>query len=169
MRKAVYPETLRAFVEDGPAWDVIEAHDLDLEYFDAFDNSWQSSWGLDEEAAGQLLSFAMDGSGGMVCFWTYSTVDLDVAPIVHIGSEGECALLGPDLGTFLAFTALGFDPFALVDGFAESPGGEPPHERAIDWLEERGIEIPESVGDTIEFARQEHPDIDQWIQEHTTL
>jgi hypothetical protein len=164
-----FPELLREFIEEGPAWDIIEAHDLDLEYFEAFEDSWKSGWGLDDEAAAQLHAFAMDGSGGMVCFWTYATVDLEVAPIVHIGSEGECALLAPDLGTFLALTALGFDPFALADGFTEPPGGEPPHERGLDWLDEHGITPPESVGDMLDMVRLEHPDIDEWVQEHVTI
>ncbi len=164
-----FPELLREFIEDGPGWDVIEALDLDLEYFEEWDNTWQEGWGLDEVAAGQLHAFAMDGTGGMVCIWTYATVDLEVAPIVHIGSEGECAMLAPDLGTFLALTALGFDPFALADGFTDPPGGEPPHDRAVDWLEDHGIKIPESVGDTLEMAKTEHPDVDEWVQEHVTI
>lgn len=169
MSEVTYPELLRDFVEDGPAWEVIEAHDLDLEYFESFDDTWQTSWGMNEVAAEQLHAFAMDGTGGMVCFWTYSTVDLEVAPVVHIGSEGECSMLAPDLGTFLAMTALGFDPFAIIDGFTEPPGNEPPHERALDWLESRGIEPPDSVAETLDAAQQEHPDIDTWVQEHATL
>lgn len=157
-----FPPLLREFL-DGPAWDLVEIHDLDLEYLEDWADDWKAPWGLDDHAASALWAFAQDGTGGMVCLWTYDDQEFDDAPVVHLGSEGECAMLGGNLGEFLALTALGLDPFAIADGYVEAPSGEPPHEEALGFLEARGVDRPDSVANVLQRAQQDHPDIDEWV------
>ena len=150
---------------DGPAFDVIEHHDLDLEYYPDWKGVWDN---IEPDAAGRLGAFAQEGTGGLICVWTYDGQDVMEAPVVHLGSEGECVVLAANIGEFLAMNALGWGPFALADR-EESPwSDQPPHEEGLEFLAARGITPPESVPDAIRAATDSHPDFEEWVYARLT-
>lgn len=163
-----FPALLASFL-DGPAWDIVEHHDLDLEYLDDWDHDWQSYWGLNDAAAALLHAFAQDGTGGMVCLWTYDDQPLDEAPVVHLGSEGDSCLLAADLAQFLALTALGLEPFALAEDRWEGWSEQEVHEGGVAFLEDHDVALPTSVEDAVTAARTQHPDVTDWVSERLTV
>ena len=160
MAETPFPALLVEFL-DGPAWDIIEELELDLEYHPEWFEDWKPYWGLNKEGNSMLWSFAMEGAGGEVCLWTYEGQDLDVAPVVHLDSEGEVSMLAGNLGEFLMLTTFGFDPFTDPEELDEQC-----HEEGRAFLVARGVEVPESVSVAIERAIAAHPDFEEWIDEH---
>lgn len=56
----------------------------------------------------RLIVFAQDGTGSLFCLWLRPEHDdVDRAPVVYLGSEGEVGVLARDPAAFLEFVASG--------------------------------------------------------------
>ncbi len=164
MTKPQFPEILRKYV-DGPGWDVIAEQDLDLEFYEEWQDDWMSPWGLDDEAQTMLWSFAQEGAGGRVCLWTYDDQPVEFAPVVHIDSEGSCSMLAGNIAEFIALTVVGLDPFGIAFS-SGAPEAEPPTEVGEQFLADWNLEVPDSVSKLLEAAEEAHPDIEEWVFSH---
>jgi hypothetical protein len=56
----------------------------------------------------RFINFAQDGTGSLFCLWLRpGHDDVETAPVVYLGSEGELGVLAKDPAAFLEFVASG--------------------------------------------------------------
>lgn len=123
----------------------------------------------------RLVVFAQDGTGSLFCLWLRpGHDDVDTAPVVYLGSEGELGVLGKDPAAFLEFVASGvtydghgggfFDPLEAEDD--EELPAEVLARRAkvAEWVMQRTgkkeLRKPEELRAEAEAA---YPDFADWV------
>ncbi len=133
----------------------------DLELFERFGHpdetaQWFRSWTDNDEADGrEFRLFAMEGGGGFVGLWLVREGrPLTEQPVVFVGSEGELAVMAPDLGSYLWLLAYGVHPFVAL-GEEPCPTGTSPEVVAVaERHAPRARRGPEEI---LELAREEFP------------
>ncbi len=123
------------------------------------------AWFGEEAAASQFAGFGAGPTGSILAFWLYRGPDASVAPIVHLGSEGENnAVLASGFGDFLHLLGIGYDDLGSDD--LHAPPCDPNSaERFREWLlAEFGIVPPLTASALVEQARSKHPDLEAWIE-----
>ena len=118
----------------------------------------------DVEAASQFAGFGAGPDGSILAFWLYQGPDASVAPIVHLGTEGQNNIvLASDFREFLHLLGIGYSELGFDD--LNAPPTEPEtaeHLRA--WLlAEFGISPPVTGAALVTQAQARHPDLAMWI------
>lgn len=103
-----------------PALADLAAHERfgpDFEMYERFEAGEETAWwfrlwtGNDEVDGSEFRFFGMQGAGGYVGLWLVRPgLPLEGQPVVYLGSEGETAVLAPDVGSFLWLLAQGVGP-----------------------------------------------------------
>ena len=123
----------------------------------------------------RFVVFAQDGTGSLFCLWLRpGQADVETAPIVYLGSEGELGVLGKDPVAFLEFVASGmtfnghsgsfFDP--LEDEEDEDEVAEAKRRRAAvaAYLKRSaGVTKLRDPAQVRAEAEAAHPDLEAWI------
>jgi len=138
-------------------------------YFELLDcgaNSLYYWFGKDEAAASQFAIFGHGGDGCMYGYWLYDNQTIETAPIIFLGSEGDQnKVLANDFKDFLASLAVGYEDL----GYKFDRGEIELTEQLIhfrNWLEtELGIKPVEDVEVSIEKAMQNHPSLENWLDD----
>lgn len=123
----------------------------------------------------RFVVFAQDGTGSLYCVWLRpGHDDVDKAPVVYLGSEGELGVLGKDPAAFLEFVASGmsfdghggsfFDPIEDEDDEDYVAEVADRRARVAEYVMRRTgkaeLRHPAAVRAEAEAA---YPDLEQWI------
>lgn len=73
-----------------------------------------SDWTRNDAANEELLTFAQDGAGGQYALWV-GTVDMERAPVVKLGDDGDLIVLAKDAFDFAWLLACGVEPIAVAE------------------------------------------------------
>jgi len=127
----------------------------------------QDYFGEGSDAWKDLAGFGAGPDGSILALWLNdSTRDTRVAPVVHLGSEGDALkVLAKDFRSFLELFAIGYNEIGF-DDLAEPPK-EPESAGALRiWLEQEFGIIPPTVGaGIVEAANQVHPGFASWVDQ----
>lgn len=89
---------------------------FDLEVYGSFDEQYTASeWARNPAAGEHLRTFAIDGAGGQFVLWRRGASPSIDRAVVFLGSDGEAAVLAPDLHGFLSRLAHGQDRRAMME------------------------------------------------------
>jgi hypothetical protein len=123
----------------------------------------------------RLIVFAQDGTGSLFCLWLRpGRDDVDSAPVVYLGSEGELGVLGKDPAAFLEFVASGvtydghggcfFDPLESDDDEEFAAETMARRAKVAKWVMQRTgkkeLRQPDALRAEAEAA---YPDLEAWI------
>jgi hypothetical protein len=122
-------------------------------WFGGGSNAWQ-----------QLAGFGSGPDGSILALWLYAGTDTSVAPVVHLGSEGdELKVLADNVRDFLVLFGIGYGELGFDD--LSQPAAEPGSAaRLREWLNaEFGLCCPTTGADLVQRATAHHPDFAQWV------
>lgn len=123
----------------------------------------------------RFVVFAQDGTGSLFCLWLRpGHDDIDTAPVVYLGSEGELGVLGKDPAAFLEFVASGvtfdghggyfFDPLETEDDEELEAEVLARRAKVAKWVMQRtgkqALRKPEELRAEAEAA---YPDLADWV------
>src|SRR6476620_1817078 len=81
-------------------------------------------FGADSEAWRDLAGFGAGPDGSSLAFWLYAGPDISVAPVVHLGSEGDhLMVIADNFRDFLAVFGIGYAELGFDD--LSKPPAEP--------------------------------------------
>ncbi|HEX7446791.1 MAG TPA: hypothetical protein VF306_04555 [Pirellulales bacterium] len=123
--------------------------------------SLKAWFGGDTEAASQFAGFGAGPDGSILAFWLYAGPDASMAPIVHLGSEGQNnAVLASDFHEFLHLFGIGYGELGFED--LSAPPAEPGTARHLRlWLADEFNIIPPATGaELVRKAQARHPDLE---------
>jgi hypothetical protein len=129
-------------------------------------NALKAWFGDDEEAAKQFAGFGAGPDGSILAFWLYRGPDASVAPIIHLGSEGQNNLvLASDFREFLHLFGIGYGELGFDD--LGAPPTEPQGaDRLRAWLfAEFGITPPPTGAELVQQAQSRHSDLIAWVRD----
>jgi hypothetical protein len=150
---------------------------VDLAESDDNVKSWLGSLPTDGT---RLIVFAQDGTGSLFCVWLRpGQTDVESAPIVYLGSEGELGVLGKDPAAFLEFVASGmtfdghasrfFDPLDSDDDDEYATDERARRAGVVEFVRERtgksSIRHPDLVRAEAEAA---YPGFEAWVSANNT-
>jgi hypothetical protein len=116
------------------------------------------------DTAEQLILFGHELDGAMYGYWLYDKHDINTAPIIFLGSEGQDnKVVANSLEEFLALLAVGADGTGYA-GYNLKPEWyvPPPENRLImfrEWLAGLGI-YPGDPKEIVDRAMQSHPNLE---------
>lgn len=88
----------------------------DLEFYERYNQEYRpSDWMRKPVADEEFFTFVQDGAGGQYALHLVGDVDVDRAPVVKLGRDGEVAVLGRDLIDFAWLIACGVEPIGVGD------------------------------------------------------
>jgi hypothetical protein len=117
----------------------------------------------------RFVVFAQDGTGSLYCVWLQPGHDeVETAPIVYLGSEGELGVLGKDPAAFLEFVASGMSFDGHGGSFFDPDEGDEEalarREQVAEWVKQRtgktDLRHPDEVRAEAEAA---YPGLEQWV------
>lgn len=117
-------------------------------------------FGDDDVMASNFAYFGAGPDGSILAFWLLHGRDANLAPIVHLGSEGSNNIvLAADFPSFLRLFGIGYDELGFDD--LMNPPEDP--ESAANfrvWLQhELGIACPETGQEIVNEAQRICPDV----------
>jgi hypothetical protein len=141
-------------------------------YFSLIDHGMrtaEASFDGDQTAAKEFVLFGTDPDGSSYGFWIYEGRTLDTAPVVYLGSEGEgWTVLANTVEEFLALLALGKEDLGFLADrlyFPEPEEVTPGLKLFRRWLKkECGIVTAADPAAIVSRARQNHPDLQNWLR-----
>ncbi|HVI00820.1 MAG TPA: hypothetical protein VM869_19015 [Enhygromyxa sp.] len=123
----------------------------------------------------RFIVFAQDGTGSLFCLWLRpGHDDVEAAPVVYLGSEGELGVLGKDPAAFLELVASGmtfdghgggfFDPLESEDDEEFAAEGKARRAKVAEWVKQRTgkseLREPDAVRAEAEAAC---PGLEAWV------
>ncbi|MFY0540711.1 hypothetical protein [Nannocystis pusilla] len=88
----------------------------DLEFYEQYNQEYRpSDWMRKPIADEEFFTFVQDGAGGQYALHLVGDGDVDRAPVVKLGRDGEVAVLGRDLIDFAWLIACGVEPIGVGD------------------------------------------------------
>lgn len=106
----------------------------------------------------RLIVFGQDGTGSLYTLWLApGHDDVETAPVVYLGSEGELGVLGKDPAAFLEFVASGMT-FDGHNGAFFDPLESDDDEDFATEEQARRAKVVEFVGQRVGKATLRHPD-----------
>jgi hypothetical protein len=167
----ILPPALAEIREIGFEWDYDEETDeavgCDFDLYEALEDPERTAWwfrlwtGNPETDGGEFRFFGTSGSGDYTGFWLVRPgVPLTDQPVVHIGSEGQRAVLARNLGDLLWLFAAGFGPNEAY----ENPDAQPQPNEAFGAIARRyapAAELPASQ--ILAAAQAEFPHFSELI------
>ncbi len=132
------------------------------------DTLWDAPFA--DELRPYFVLFGSDVSGSMYAFWLYHDFPLESAPVVYLEFEGERnAILTNSLNEFLSILGLGVDELGYYIDDPEWRNHIIPDStnlRFREWLKtELNIEVLSDPKQMIENARENHPNLNTWINQ----
>lgn len=123
-------------------------------------------FGDGSEAWRQLAGFASGPDGSILALWLYAGMDASLAPVVHLGSEGDhLKVLADKLRDFLALFGIGYGELGF-DDLSQPPDEPESAARLREWLAaEFGIRSPETGIALVQRAQACHPDFAKWVHD----
>lgn len=127
-------------------------------------------FGNDGIMASNFAYFGAGPDGSILAFWLLNGKDANLAPIVHLGSEGSNNLvLAADFHLFLHLFGIGYDELGF-DDLTNPPEDPDSAENFRIWLQsEFGINCPETGEEIVSEAQCSCPDlqeaIDSWYKQ----
>lgn len=126
-------------------------------------------FGENEEVLAQFLEFGHTSDGSSYALWLYKDMLLEDAPIVYFDSDGqENTVVANNLSEF--FTLLSSDEEVRCDLYAQTEDDLEHTARNQEfrvWMWERYcLEVASDPNEVMLKAKQNHPDLQTWIQEH---
>jgi hypothetical protein len=123
----------------------------------------------------RFIVFAQDGMGSLFCLWLRpGHKDVETAPVVYLGSEGELGVLGKDPAAFLEFVASGmtfdghggsfFDPLESEDDEELVAERTARRKKVATWVKKqtgkKTLRQPDALRAEAEAA---YPGLEDWI------
>lgn len=106
----------------------------------------------------RFIVFAQDGMGSLFCSWLRpGHDDVETAPVVYLGSEGELGVLGKDPAAFLEFVASGMTFDGHGGSFFDPLESETDEDYAAE-LRERRVKVVKFVEQQTGKQSLRHPD-----------
>jgi hypothetical protein len=120
----------------------------------------------DSEAARQFAGFGAGPDGSILAFWLYHGPDASIAPVIHLGSEGQNNMvLASDFREFLHLLGIGYGELGF-DDLSVPPAEAGTAERLRAWLlAEFGIRPPSTGAVLVQQAQTKHPDLEAWVRD----
>jgi hypothetical protein len=128
--------------------------------------SLKAWFGNGSEAWGQLAGFGSGPDGSILALWLYAGMNTSIAPVVHLGSEGDhLKVIADNFHDFLALFGIGYGELGFDD--LSKPAEEPASAtRLREWLvTEFGIRSPETGIALVQHAQACHPDFAKWVHD----
>lgn len=137
----------------------------DLEFYEQYNQEYRpSDWMRKPIADEEFFTFVQDGAGGQYALHLVGDVDIDRAPVVKLGRDGEVAVLGRDLIDFAWLIACGVEPIGVGDnGQLRGPFEASAAMQA--WV--RTLDANRTFGtaeETLQAAAAAHPGLVQHIR-----
>jgi hypothetical protein len=123
----------------------------------------------------RFIVFAQDGTGSLFCLWLRpGHKDVETAPVVYLGSEGELGVLGKDPAAFLEFVASGmsfdghggsfFDPLDSESDEDSATEATARRAKVAKWVKKRTgkntLRHPDALRAEAEAA---YPGLEAWV------
>ena len=123
-------------------------------------------FGDDSEAWRQLAGFGSGPDGSILALWLYAGTDTSLAPVVHLGAEGDhLKVLADKFLDFLALFGIGYGELGF-DDLSKPPEEPESAARLREWLAaEFGIRSPETGIALVQRAQARHPDFAKWVRD----
>lgn len=118
-----------------------------------------------------FVLFGSDADGSFYAFWLYSDFSLKNAPIVFLSFDGtKNIILANSFLDFLALLGLGIEELGYTvqqsNWWKTSPKSNDANTEFRQWLKyEFDIVPPEDPWMILQDARNNHPDLNQWLKE----
>lgn len=130
----------------------------------------------DPKMHSMLAEFGRASEGSIYALWLDNARDSETAPVVMIGSEGECSILADNFKEFLRLLTIGYDDVGNAswnDWMLHTPeevsNHEPDESEFADyrvWYKQRfGLSVPLTGKDIVLPARAKHPDFPKWVDD----
>lgn len=125
----------------------------------------------DKTIADQFVVFGHDSDGCLYAFWRHKQQSLDNTPVVFLDSDGDSSVVLSDtIDGFLALLSLGVEELGhalTTSTWANKFSNDQNVIQFRKWLhDELGIEVPRKPEQILNEAKQNQPDLIEWIQEN---
>ncbi|MFV8752832.1 hypothetical protein ACNOYE_19990 [Nannocystaceae bacterium ST9] len=159
------PKLFHALADAG-----IEHAEFELSDPEDSDSNIQAWLGALPKDGSRVVTFAQDGTGSLFGVWLRAGhADLETAPIIYLGSEGETAVLGKDPRAFIELlgSAMTFDGHAGTFFSTDDEDDDDVRERrertASFAKRALGIAALREPGEIKAEAEAAYPDLSAWV------
>lgn len=123
-------------------------------------------FGAGSEAWNLLAGFGAGPDGSTLALWLYAGRDPSIAPVVHLGSEGDAmSVLADNIRDFLCLFGIGYGELGY-DDLGQPPEEPETAERLRKWLMSGLGIVPPATGiELVSRARSRHPDFEKWVHD----
>jgi hypothetical protein len=163
-------------------------------------DAWLTHWlGYPSQIVDSVLGIATNGAGDLLAFWLYDQRDLENAPIVFVGHEGNVSVIANNFSDLLLLLTACFDlhPDTIPENLTKTSndsmlneitrqmiedGFYPPdtiqHARLrdeeiktgrADFVRKMGLQPPQYPAALMRSAIQSHPDFQVWLDRQISM